>query len=122
MSYGYYEINTPEGKPMKRGYSVECQCHKRGCKEQIDRGLSYLCYNCTQYFCGRHLTYIYDRNDEPVSFECFAGEDSQICEKCEQRMLRDKDFQEDYLTVDDAGQSALRTTESKKEDVPLEKA
>ena len=82
MGYAYYEISTPEGKSMKRGYGVSCKCHKRGCKEKIDRGLAYLCYNCTQYFCEEHLTFAYDKNDNPIEASCFAGESSQVCEEC----------------------------------------
>lgn len=76
MGYGYYEIDTPEGKPMKRGYGVQCKCHQRGCKKQIDRGLAYLCYSCTQYFCGKHLTFW------AGEYECFAGMSTQCCKKC----------------------------------------
>lgn len=83
MGYGYYEINTPEGKPMKRGYGVRCKCHQRGCTKQIDRGLAYLCYSCTWYFCEReHLTRAWDENDDPIEFDCFAGVSSQCCIKC----------------------------------------
>lgn len=76
MGYGYYEIETPDGKPMKRGYSVSCKCHARGCKEKIDRGLAYLCYFCTLYFCGSHRTWADKKG------ECFAGESDQACLKC----------------------------------------
>ena len=76
MGYAYYEIKTPEGKNMKRGYGVSCKCHQRGCKERIDRGVSYLCYSCTQYFCYHHLTFSEEKN------ECFAGGDVQCCFKC----------------------------------------
>lgn len=71
MGYSYYEIDG-----MKRGYGVSCKCHKRGCKERIDRGLAYLCYGCTQYFCSKHLFY------SDVKHDCFAGSNSQVCEKC----------------------------------------
>lgn len=67
---------------MKRGYGVPCKCHERGCKEKIDRGLAYLCYNCTQYFCSKHLDMVYGEDDEPMRIECFAGESSQVCKKC----------------------------------------
>lgn len=77
MGYGYYEIGG-----MKRGYNVGCKCHWRGCKKRIDRGLSYLCYSCTNYFCSDHLTMTFDSNDEPITAECFAGEESQLCLKC----------------------------------------
>ncbi len=90
MGYAYYEIIRPDqsvtAKPMKRGYSVECKCHKRGCKNKIDRGLARLCYYCTWYFCADHLTYAYCQHDEPIETDCFAGEGSQMCEKCAKEM------------------------------------
>jgi hypothetical protein len=75
MGYSFY---YREG--MNRGYGVNCKCHKRGCKEKIDRGLAFLCYNCTQYFCPGHLTMCEDK------VECFAGESNQVCEKCSEEL------------------------------------
>ena len=77
MGYAYYEIGG-----MKRGYSVACKCHVRGCKERIDRGMAYLCYACAQYFCYRHLTSAWSEDDEPIKAECFAGSSSQVCHAC----------------------------------------
>lgn len=83
MGYSYYEKNRfDSGIPMKRGYGVLCKCHKRSCQEKIDRGLAYLCYRCGWYFCEKHLTWAYDEKDNPIEFECFAGESNQVCEKC----------------------------------------
>lgn len=82
MGYAYYEINRPNGKKMKRGYGVPCKCHKYGCTKKIDRGLAYLCYNCTEYFCEEHLDMAFDKNDNVIEAECFAGSGSQLCEKC----------------------------------------
>lgn len=100
MGYAYYEINRPDqsaiDKPMKRGYSVECKCHKTGCKKKINRGLAHLCYSCTWYFCGDHLTGAYCQHDEPIEAECFAGEGQQLCEKCttnlEKLALHDNEY------------------------------
>ena len=85
MGYGYYEINRfDKNITMRRGYGVSCKCHKYGCKEEIDRGLGFLCYNCGWYYCGGHLTYAYCiAHDEPKEMDCFAGEGNQVCEKCE---------------------------------------
>lgn len=91
MGYAYYEIKRPNGIPMKRGYSVDCKCHKRGCQERIDRGIAYLCYSCTWYFCEEHKTTAYCNHDEPIEVECFAGEGSQVCEKCAKELERDSD-------------------------------
>ncbi len=77
MGYAFYKIAG-----MNRGYGVRCKCHKRGCSKKIDRGLAYLCYCCTWYFCDKHLTVPFDSNDESIKVECFAGEDSQVCLKC----------------------------------------
>ena len=76
MGYGYYELPTPGGRIIKRGYSVACKCHQRGCGQRIDRGLAYLCYHCTQYYCYDHLTVAESKVD------CFAGESSQVCVRC----------------------------------------
>ena|SRR5690606_10953422 len=97
MAYAYYEINRPDGRPMKRGYSVECKCHFYGCTNRIDRGLNYLCYHCTWYYCAAHRTCIFDRNEDAIDFDCFAGQDSQICKKCEKDLLKDKLFIEDFI-------------------------
>jgi hypothetical protein len=86
MGYAYYER---EG--MKRGYSVRCKCHQRGCAEKIDRGLSYLCYSCLWYFCGKHLTVAQDPNDDDklIEFDCFAGVSSQCCASCATRAQKE---------------------------------
>lgn len=76
MGYAYYEIDG-----MRRGYSVECKCHERGCPKRIDRGLSYLCHSCSWYFCGEHLTEVWV-NDEPVEFTCSFATGFSICHKC----------------------------------------
>lgn len=92
MGYAYYEIKLPaSNRILKRGYGVHCKCHFRGCNEQIDRGLSYLCYNCTWYFCGKHTTQMWDPRegvDNILEIECFAGESSQVCQKCEVDLLK----------------------------------
>src|ERR1017187_533732 len=78
MGYAYYELGG-----MRRGYGVSCKCHQRGCREKIDRGLSFLCYNCTWYFCSKHLSQAWCKTaDEPIEVECFASEGSQVCLRC----------------------------------------
>ena len=47
------------------GYGVPAFCDHPGCTEEIDRGLSYVCYGqepyggdgCGLYFCGKHMFY-----------------------------------------------------------------
>lgn len=84
MGYGYYEIDG-----RKRGYSVRCKCHKRGCPERIDRGLSHLCSCCTWYFCGKHLTTAYDQDDNAIEVQCFTGLGSQVCQRCADHLEED---------------------------------
>lgn len=77
MGYGYYEIPTPMSRrDIPRGYGVSDKCNQRGCRERINRGLAYLCYECTWYFCEKHLGY----SEREV--ECFAGVSGQVCKKC----------------------------------------
>lgn len=84
MGYGYYEINRFGSTiPMKRGYGVACKCHQRGCTQEIDRGMAYLCYSCGWYYCEDHRSVAFcEEGDEVLEFECFAGESSQICKNC----------------------------------------
>lgn len=79
MGYGKYEIPRPDqtgDETMQRGYYVRDICHHPKCSKQIDRGFAYLCYSCTYYFCGAHLTI------GGWTFECFAGSSSQACIMC----------------------------------------
>lgn len=77
MGYGFYERDG-----MERGYSVEDVCNHKSCKKEINRGLAYLCYSCGKYFCDNHLTFKYNKDDNPIEFECFAGESNQVCKEC----------------------------------------
>ena len=90
MGYGYYEIANPHTmRIMKRGYGVRCKCHSRGCKEEIDRGLAYLCYQCTWYFCGKHMAAFgayCEKHDEAIEVGCFAGEGTQFCFPCVKKL------------------------------------
>lgn len=53
------------------GYGVPAYCDHPDCNEKIDRGLSYVCANeeprggdgCGLYFCGKHLGYGSEDND-----------------------------------------------------------
>jgi hypothetical protein len=73
MSWMFCGKNSRTGQWM--GYGVSCKCHKRGCQEKIDRGLSYVCggmheggeYGCGYYFCGSHL---------------FMSDYGLLCDKC----------------------------------------
>lgn len=49
------------------GYAHSAKCDERGCKERIDRGLSYACGGmhgndggCEGYFCAKHLFVVED--------------------------------------------------------------
>lgn len=69
MGYGFYFVFDhfePTGeKPA--GYMVLATCDQRGCDEEINRGLGYLCGSepgdlwddgpgCRRYFCEKHLS------------------------------------------------------------------
>ena len=62
---------------MDRGYAVKDVCNHKGCFHEVDRGLGYLCYGCTLYFCGLHLGY----GEKEMS--CFAGDSTQTCFECD---------------------------------------
>ena len=79
MGYGKYNLEDGKGD---RGYSQLTTCEAPECTASIDRGLSYLCYSCTGYFCESHLTQAWNYADEPVEFTCFAGTVPQCCSKC----------------------------------------
>lgn len=78
MSYAYYERDG-----MERGYSVDDTCHAEDCDKAIDRGLSYLCYRCTEYFCEDHRAIAFDADgDTMLEWDCFAGTSAQCCKEC----------------------------------------
>lgn len=54
-AFGYYD-----GRPV--GYGVLATCDRRGCYEEIDRGLAYRCGDfsgeregCGRFYCAKHL-------------------------------------------------------------------
>ena len=64
MGYAFYYVGD---RPA--GYGVLATCDKRGCENEIDRGLGYLCGTephkwsdaadgCGFYFCGDHASYL----------------------------------------------------------------
>jgi nitric oxide reductase large subunit len=75
--------NSKTGQNM--GYGWPGVCHAKGCKEKIDRGLSYVCggmhegdiYGCGYYFCEKHLTMVW----HPVTDEGIE-QAGQLCHKC----------------------------------------
>lgn len=80
MGYASYEFEDGFGL---RGYAVEDTCHHPDCSEPIDRGLAYVCYSCTKYFCGAHLVMAWAPNgNDLIEFDCFAGQSSQCCHEC----------------------------------------
>jgi hypothetical protein len=50
------------------GYGINATCDRRGCNEEIDRGLGWRCggalnltddsYGCGMYFCEKHLGWV----------------------------------------------------------------
>lgn len=77
MGYAHYEIYR-NGQKIEAGYAVEAECEQPDCKEQIDRGLDYLCgqmpggdeFGCGGYFCGQHL------------YMAPEGEHGYLCSAC----------------------------------------
>lgn len=63
MGNAHYTIHRM-GREVEAGYGVSDVCNWTPCKEEIDRGLSYLCgatpggdeYGCGHYFCEKHLS------------------------------------------------------------------
>jgi hypothetical protein len=86
VGYGAYHVDG-----MDRGYAIADTCNAPDCNETIDRGLAHLCYRCTKYFCGKHLTFAFHPIDDDLDLEaeCFAGESSQVCAPCAEAMERD---------------------------------
>ena len=65
------------------GYGVPAYCDHPGCKEEIDRGLSYVCggdtyggeKGCGLYFCAEHLSYYNKRVDGRIKA-------IPLCDRC----------------------------------------
>lgn len=66
MGYGYYTVGRAH-RPA--GYMVNATCDRRGCGEEIDRGLAYLCGEtphdewddapgCGRYYCEDHRGWV----------------------------------------------------------------
>ena len=59
------------------GYGVPAYCDHPGCKEEIDRGLGYVCggepyggdHGCGLFFCGKHL-FLHMFKDGKTRFVC----------------------------------------------------
>jgi hypothetical protein len=62
------------------GYGVPAYCDHPQCREEIDRGLSYVCggepyggeHGCGLYFCGKHLGYAARRHGQ-LCYRCLAS-------------------------------------------------
>lgn len=69
-----------KGRPI--GYAHSAKCDHSGCKEKIDRGLSYVCgdmhgedeVSCERYFCPDHRQNFIKRVDD--------DREIQICNEC----------------------------------------
>lgn len=69
------------------GYGVPAECDHPDCKEQIDRGLSYVCggrpygepHGCGLFFCYEHL--LMEDRSEMADGE-IETETIQLCERC----------------------------------------
>ena len=91
MSYAAYDLGDGKGE---RGYAIADICGFEDCEHEIDRGLAYLCYRCTSYFCYAHLTFA----DKPQ--DCFAGQDTQTCQHCAEEAQADDAQDRGYNLAD----------------------
>jgi hypothetical protein len=74
------------------GYGVPAECDHPDCKEQIDRGLWYVCggepyggeHGCGLFFCGEHL-FMSLHEEDPAAF---------LCERCADWHSLDEDEQD----------------------------
>lgn len=72
------------------GYAYPRKCHKRGCGEEIDRGLAYVCggmheggeLGCGYYFCEEHHSNV---ATEPCGLTVL------LCDKCYAALDLDED-------------------------------
>lgn len=68
------------------GYGVPAYCDHPGCKEEIDRGLAYVCggepyggdRGCGLYFCGKHRRLYFVRSDGEMQYR-------ELCKQCAPR-------------------------------------
>lgn len=87
MGYQVYQVGKRWG-----GYGVPTYCEHPECSEEIDRGVSFACggkpfseHGCDRYFCGKHLNYVYFKEDgsrcrHRNDCDC---ESVELCERCE---------------------------------------
>lgn len=80
MGYARYQFSDG----VQRGYAVDDVCNHPECSKPIDRGMAYLCYGCTGYFCAMHLLWT------GAEMECFAGESGQCCATCLKQANKEK--------------------------------
>jgi hypothetical protein len=82
-----WEIGYEPERDRDIGYGVPSECDHPDCKEQIDRGLAYVCggepyggeYGCGLFFCEEHLLMA----GVVVVLTPASGEWVQLCERCE---------------------------------------
>lgn len=84
-----WEIGFDSNWDRDIGYGVPAECDHPDCKEQIDRGLAYVCggdpyggeHGCGLFFCYAHLSY--EDRVEPACADVEAHtEVVQLCGRC----------------------------------------
>jgi hypothetical protein len=93
MGYASYTVSR-NGEQIEAGYAVEDVCNADGCKEEIDRGLDYLCgrtpggdeYGCGGYFCGEHLSLSATDDVPQMCSPCSASWEKQRLEEFADRL------------------------------------
>ena len=74
---GWADCGTDE-RGRRIGYAIRAKCDKHGCKNVIDRGLSYVCggmhggdgIGCGGYFCEDHL--YHSEDNPPLCGKCLV--------------------------------------------------
>lgn len=101
MGYGFYTVADGMINERPGGYYVIATCDKRGCNEEINRGLAYLCgehphapdsdeAGCGKYFCEKDRGFVgirggcrHDRwtrlSGETLICEAVRDSDGAIC-------------------------------------------
>lgn len=72
------------GRPM--GYGIPAICDEKGCDEEIDRGLAYVCggmheggeYGCGGYFCEKHRFWAPRRKGGDLCARCLRHSGSGV--------------------------------------------
>ena len=71
---GWASGADPTYPDRQAGYAWPDHCWHPGCRAEIDRGVSYRCQGCGDYFCGEHLILNHGIEQDAIS--------SGFCDPC----------------------------------------